>query len=543
MKEKLFTFILFLFVATNIAHGFQYGDLYYDCTSDSTVAVVSHKEFVGLSSVCIPSSVTYNGKDYSVTKIDANAFYYCANLASITIPNSVISIGARAFEGCSSLTEITIPNSVIIIGNYTFRGCRGLKSLTIPKSVIRIGYQIIAWCSNIQSISVEQGNPKYDSRDNCNAIIETSTNALIAGCQNTIISNTINIIGPAAFYYCEGLRNVVLPKSVKSIETEAFEGCSSLATISIPNGVKNIGSSAFASCLVLDSVTIPGSVIELGGGIFSGDSSLSSVVIGRGVKSVQGYMFMGCPNLRTVALPISITQIANNAFDGCSGLSTITIPQYVTSVEISAFCDCSALTSVTCYAIEPPEIHDYAFYGVPTIPLYVPAESVEKYKQADCWKDFIVLPLSAKQIAVDEPILNPSDNYVEIIWPQDPSATTYTIDISKGSNLFCLLIFDANGVLQNIRFGAPARSQESATPQVANNGFNFVVDGLESGTTYHYTINAKNSAGHILKAYSGTFKTTGADIGVELPAKFIRNGLLMIHQGGKYYTATGAEFE
>lgn len=215
MKEKLFTFILFLFVATNMAHGFQYGDLYYDCTSDSTVAVVSHKEFVGLSSVCIPSSVTYNGKDYSVTKIDAGAFYYCANLASVIIPNSVISIGARAFEGCSSLTEITIPNSVILIGNYTFRGCRGLKSLTIPKSVIRIGYQMIAWCSNIQSISVEQGNPKYDSRDNCNAIIETSTNALIAGCQNTIIPNTINIIGPAAFYYCEGLRSVVLPKSVK----------------------------------------------------------------------------------------------------------------------------------------------------------------------------------------------------------------------------------------------------------------------------------------------------------------------------------------
>ena len=543
MKEKLFTFILFLFVATNMAHGFQYGDLYYDCTSDSTVAVVSHKEFVGLSSVCIPSSVTYNGKDYSVTKIGAGAFYYCANLASITIPNSVISIGARAFEGCSSLTEITIPNSVIIIGNYTFRGCCGLKSLTIPKSVIRIGYQMIAWCSNIQSISVEQGNPKYDSRDNCNAIIETSTNTLIAGCQNTIIPNTINIIGPAAFYYCKGLRNVVLPKSVKSIETEAFEGCSSLATISIPNSVKNIGSSAFASCPVLDTVTIPGSVIELGGGIFSGDSALSSVVIGQGVKSVQGYMFMRCPNLRTVALPISITQIANNAFDGCSGLSTITIPQYVTSVEICAFRDCSALTSVTCYAIEPPEIYDGAFYGVSTIPLYVPAESVEKYKQADCWKDFIVLPLSAKQVAVDEPILNPSDNYVEIIWPQDPSATTYTIDISKGSSLFCLLIFDANGVLQNIRFGAPARSQEPATPQVANKGFNFVVDGLESGTTYRYTINAKNSAGHILKAYSGTFKTTGVDIGVELPAKFIRNGLLMIHQGGKYYTATGAEFE
>ena len=526
MKEKLFTFILFLLVAINLmAYDFQYGDLYYDCTSDSTVAVVyptgeERGVFAGLSSVCIPSSVTYNGKDYSVTRI-----------------------GAYAFEGCSSLASITIPNSVIIIGNYAFRGCIGLKSLTIPKSVIRIGYQTIAWCNSIQSITVEQGNPKYDSRDNCNAIIETATNTLIAGCQNTIVPNTIIIIGPAAFYYCEGLRNVVLPKSVKSIETEAFEGCSNLATISIPNSVKNIGSSAFASCPVLDSVTIPGSVIELGGGIFSGDSSLSSVVIGRGVKSVQGCMFMRCPNLRTVALPTSVTKIANNAFDGCSGLSTITIPQYVTSVEISAFRDCSALTSVTCYAIEPPKIYDDAFYSVPTIPLYVPAESVEKYKQAECWKDFIVLPLSAKQVAVDEPILNPSDNDVEIIWPQDPSAATYAIDITKGGDLVCLLVFDANGVLQTIRFDAPARSQEPATPQAVNNGFYFVVEGLESGTTYRYTIYSKNSAGNIVNTYRGTFKTTGVEIGVEIPTKFIRNGLLRIHQGGKYYTATGAELE
>lgn len=161
-----------------------------------------------------------------------------------------------------------------------------------------------------------------------------------------------------------------------------------------------------------------------------------------------------------------------------------------------AFAHCSGLTSVTCYAIEPPSttntIYTWMdtivcdpFEGLPTMPLYVPAESVEKYKQAECWKDFIVLPLTAKTADVDEPILTPSDNNVEIVWPQAPNATTYTIDISKDGELVCSLVFDSNGVLQTIRFGAPEHSVAQTTAQATaeNQGFSFVVEGLESGTT------------------------------------------------------------
>ncbi|MDD5817429.1 MAG: leucine-rich repeat domain-containing protein, partial [bacterium] len=120
----------------------------------------------------IPESVTYGGISYPVTTIDYQAFRGCSGLTSVTIPNSVTSIGAYAFENCSGLTSVTIPNSVTSIGYGAFRSC-----------------------SSLTSIEVERDNSVYDSRENCNAIIETSTNTLISGCKNSIIPNSVTSIG------------------------------------------------------------------------------------------------------------------------------------------------------------------------------------------------------------------------------------------------------------------------------------------------------------------------------------------------------------
>ena len=167
-----------------------------DGSRDYSVTSIGDAAFYGcssLTSLTIPNSVTSIGR---------SAFYDCSSLTSLTIPNSVTSIGAQAFSYCRGLTSLTIPNSVTSIGDQAFRGCSGLTSVTIPNSVTSIGYGAFNKCRSLTSIVVESGNTHYDSRNNCNAIIQTDNNQLVQGCQNTIIPNSVTSIGEAAFSGC-----------------------------------------------------------------------------------------------------------------------------------------------------------------------------------------------------------------------------------------------------------------------------------------------------------------------------------------------------
>ena len=253
--------------------------------SDTTELSVSWRESLVESSdddysgnVVIPSSVTYDGKEYSVTGIYFGAFLECSSLTSVTIPNSVTSIGMYAFYGCSDLTKIVVAS----------------------------------------------GNTTYDSRNDCNAIIETASNTLIAGCQNTII-----------------------PNSVTSIGNHAFDGCSGLTSVEIPNSVTSIGD----------------------------------------------YAFLDCSGLTSVEIPNSVTSIGNRAFRKCSSLTSVTIGSSVTSIGTYIFYDWKALTKLICLATTPPQCAAKTFNGIDkeNCTLIVPAGSIDDYKAADQWKDFLIV--------------------------------------------------------------------------------------------------------------------------------------------------------
>ena len=230
----------------------------------------------GLISVTIPNSVTNIGHDAfyntsitsviipkSVTAIEGNAFGGCSSLASIQVEsdnqyydsrnncNAIIDSNNQLIVGCKNTT---IPSSVTSIGNSAFFGCTGLTSVTIPKSVTSFSYRSFSGCSGLTSIQVESGNPNYDSRNNCNAIIETSSNTLIFGIKSTIIPNTLTSIGESAFSGCTGLSSITIPNSVTSILPEAFWGCSGLVYITLPSKLTSIGYGAFSGCNSLTDV-------------------------------------------------------------------------------------------------------------------------------------------------------------------------------------------------------------------------------------------------------------------------------------------------
>ena len=312
----------------------------------NTVKYIAESAFGGsfeLTLIEIPNSVTdigiaaFSSSDKltsvilgdGVTTIGPLAFMGCRALQTINIPESVTTISALAFYDCPKIIDITLSNSLIEIGDQAF-SYTNITSIELPQSVTILGLNPFSYIPSLTKLSVKKGHPLFNSDPNSNAIIETATNTLVAGCRYSIVPNTITVVGKAAFMGCKGRTELSLPNSVKTINDSAYFDCIDLKSIDIPNSVTTIGSEAFSWC-----------------------TSATSLTIGENVNSIGGRAFWGCEKIKTV----------------------------------------------TCNAIVVPNLGEDVFpcqFGgnIYDATLYVPAESVEAYKNADQWKDFgQILPI------------------------------------------------------------------------------------------------------------------------------------------------------
>ena len=283
----------------------------------------------------------------TVTAIDDYAFSGCSTLAGIDIPANVRSVGDFAFRGCTALRSVVIPEGLVSIGASAFFDCSALNTVEIPSTVESIGVSAFEHCPAICRMSVAAGNPDYDSRDSCNAIIESATGTLVAGCMNTVIPNTVTAIGDNAFSGSFMLTGVNIPTSVTSVGHYAFAGCTSLSSVAIPNSVTVIGDAAFSGCSALTVLDIPNSVVRIGKAAFGGCSSLERIGLPKSVTAIDDYEFFGCSMLKDINITNAVNAIGASAFRGCLSLASVNIPKSVTSIGNSAFRECPSLVSMT----------------------------------------------------------------------------------------------------------------------------------------------------------------------------------------------------
>lgn len=546
---------------------------FYNCTAGLTsvtipesvtiIGVEAFRDCPGLTSVTIPNSIT---------AIPDYAFYGCSSLTEVSIPETVTTIGYYAFKECA-LTEISIPSSVTFIGHQilhntdwynnqpegvlyldgcclgykgvlsgdvtiesgtrliasqAFDSCNEMTSITIPETVTAICLAPFWNCRPLTGITVSSENPVYDSREDCNAIIETDSNTLITGCSSTVIPNSVTAIGEYAFCLsdlteitipgsvtsigyrafngCYYLKNVTMSNSITSINDQAFYGCSELKNITISDQVSYIGKQAFYGCFGLTEITIPNSVTYIGSQAFAfcniksltlSDSlsyigsaafnanEMKNLSIPESVKIIGMLAFFNCKELTEITIPESVKNIGDEAFAECSGLTNIKFPSSLKEIPKNVIKNCNNLCTFNAETTQTTAKLSLAT-GTEYEPYFYLAENDKYYKSGDCISDLH----SGKSYAYNHGLVI-NGNYCYI----STEATFETQQMSMSLNVDSVT---ATSVTLSASFDAGDADIESygitisdGSEPVFDNKLHKKFENLEPGRVYTITFNIR----------------------------------------------------
>ena len=382
MMTKYICILWLLFLPVTVAKSgemFVEGDFKYTILGEHSVEVSSFKNASsGMAShgktLSIPSSVVHGGKVYHVKAIGKEAFSMNEDIEELIIAeNGVEVIRDKAFAGCTRLSRLVIPEGVEDIKNMVFAHCNNLESVWISSTVESIGEMVFDGCLNLASIEVSKDNDLFDSRDHCNAVID-SNDRLMIGCYRTTIPQGVTTIGREAFWNCVRLEELVVPEGVGAIEADAFYGCVRLKSVSLPMSLKSLDEAAiFGRCVSLESIFIPAGVTSVQSGIFQGCTALKHIVVDAGnkvynsrmnsnaiVETASDRLVAGCQNtvivdgvkeigmiafkdmeLKDIKIPASVTSIDSTAFEGCKSHASISVDKGNTVYDSRE--DCNAV--------------------------------------------------------------------------------------------------------------------------------------------------------------------------------------------------------
>lgn len=318
---------------------------------------------------------TYDSRDKcnAVIKTATNKLVMGGN--KTVIPSTVKIIGESAFRGRAKLTSLGLHDAVEEIESFAYAGCTALKSAFIPAGVRYVGRGVFIRCENLKYINVDEKNERYDSRFDCDAIIETQSATLRAGCSNTIIPENILTIYEYAF---EGINieSINIPASVTTIDERAIYNCALLGSITVDE--KNSVYDSRDNC----NAIIKTKTNELIVGCYN-------TVIPNGVKSIANYAFEEVGHLGDVIIPPSVTSIGDYAFKG-SFLTGVYLPPSITSIGKYAFAWNSGIKEIVACMTTPPTIAETTFTSdiVENAKLIVPPDTKAKYQAAEYWKKF-----------------------------------------------------------------------------------------------------------------------------------------------------------
>ena len=306
--------------------------------------------------------IKFKGK---VTEIGDESFYNKGTLTSIDLPNTIVKIGKKAFFGCEGITELVIPQSVTDIGEQAFDYCTALNKIILPSNITQIKDKTFYDCHSLKEIALPA---------------------------------TVTAIGESAFMMCASLEKINLPQGLVSLGANAFGSCRSLKEIALPSGITAIEKRTFVPCASLSSIGIPQGVTSIGESAFSGCGSLASISLPASVNAIGKMAFSSMP-VTKLDIPEGVKIFENNTVHFCDKLVELDLPSSLTELR-DELAGCSSLTSIRIHASEPPVLVPGApsytselWHGLDYAKLkfYVPAASVDAYKNAASWQNYAEL--------------------------------------------------------------------------------------------------------------------------------------------------------